>query len=460
MKRLLPFTCAWLAGAAVAGSLAATEFQSLRYEEDYRALRDPAARIEPLDALKFVPLTGEAFLSLGGELRWRYEYFRNALWGQGPQDGDGYWLTRAMLHADVHPTQDWRLFVQLKSGLADGRTGGPRATDEDRLDWHQAFVDRTWSGVGEGRVTLRLGRQELAYGSSRLISFRESPNVRQSFDGVTGIYRTAGWRIDAFAAYPVETDAGVFDDASDRARKLWGAYAVAKVPGVPGLSVDLYYLGLERDRAVFASGAAREVRHSFGTRVWGRRGGWDYNGEFVVQTGTFGAGTIRAWTAASDNGFTFVAAPGRPRLGLRANLSSGDRAAADGRLQTFNALFPRGAYFSEMGLLGPANLTDLHPSLRLAPAAHVTVVLDWDFFWRTSTGDGLYGPAVTLVRRPTAAAPARAVGDSPSLTATWRPDPHWTLSGVVASFRAGEFLRQSGPAADVAYVSAWMTYLF
>ena len=31
--------------------------------------------------------------------------------------------------------------------------------------------------------TLRIGRQEMSYGSSRLVSVREGPNVRRSFDG-------------------------------------------------------------------------------------------------------------------------------------------------------------------------------------------------------------------------------------------------------------------------------------
>src|SRR5690606_10364983 len=36
-------------------------------------------------------------------------------------------------------------------------------------------------------------------------------------------------------------------------------------------------------------------------------------------------------------------------------------------LQTFNPLFPRGAYFSQANLLGPLNHVDLHPALSLKP---------------------------------------------------------------------------------------------
>ena len=115
-------------------------YQPLRFNEDYRYLRDPARRTDVWDSIKYVPLrgNGEWYLSLGGELRERYEYFHHYLWGQGPQDPDGYLLQRYLLHADVHLGERLRFFGQLKSGLESGRTGGPRPPDEDELDLHQA----------------------------------------------------------------------------------------------------------------------------------------------------------------------------------------------------------------------------------------------------------------------------------------------------------------------------------
>lgn len=434
------------------------EFKSLRAEEDYRYLRDPAAWTESLDAIKYLPLSevGGSFLSLGGEVRLRYEYYRNAQWGQGPQDDDGYLLTRAMLHGDVQFNEAARVFVQLKSGLEDGRTGGPRPTDEDRLDLHQAFFDLR--GGAERTFTLRVGRQELAFGSSRLVSVRESPNVRQSFDGLRGIHETRTWRGDVFVSRPVETNPGSFDDATDRGRALWGAYAVLPCPVLPGARVDVYYLGLRRDRAVFDQGVASEKRHSVGARVWGQAGSWDYNWEFVGQAGSFGGADLRAWTVATDTGFNVPALPLKPRFGLKANVSSGDRDPHAVGLQTFNALFPRGAYFSESALLGPANLIDLHPGITLQ-ADSVTLTLDWDWFWRESDGDGLYGPAVNLVRSGRTSR-ARDIGNQGAVSLAWEPDRHWTVAAVYAHFNAGSFLRESGAGEDVDYASITLIYRF
>src|SRR5262245_45481348 len=69
-------------------------FKQLRYDESYAYLRDPARRADRLDPIKFMPFTanGGSYLTLGGEIRERYEYYHNSQWGLGTQDDDGYLL--------------------------------------------------------------------------------------------------------------------------------------------------------------------------------------------------------------------------------------------------------------------------------------------------------------------------------------------------------------------------------
>ena len=60
-------------------------FERLRQDEGWSALCDPARRMRWFDALKCVPLSASraTWLSLGGEVRERYEYTHHPLWG-GP----------------------------------------------------------------------------------------------------------------------------------------------------------------------------------------------------------------------------------------------------------------------------------------------------------------------------------------------------------------------------------------
>ena len=457
---LVSVALTWWSPAVIAQesqALSPPPYQSPRYEEDYSYLRNPARRNDFWNLVKYIPLNdkGDRYVSLGGEIRLRYEYFRDANWGSGPQDGRGYLLQRYMVHADLHLNDYIRVFGQLKSGLESGRTGGPRPPDEDELDLHQAFIDTRLNDV----LTLRLGRQELAFGSQRLVSVREGPNVRQSFDGGQVIIRSDVWRIDSFFTLPVETDRQVFDDSSERARLFWGVYAVRPLSLLPQGHVDGYYLGLDRKQAQFDQGSAHELRHSLGVRLWGKPSPWDYNFEFVYQWGNFGRGAISAWTAASDTGYTIRTGRFRPRLSVKANAASGDHSPSGRSLHTFNAMFPRGAYFGEIGLIGPANFIDVHPTAELELSETVSFSTDWVLFWRQSLRDGIYGNAVNLLRSGRTSR-ARYIGSQVSGQMEWHTNRHVTVTGMYSHFFAGEFLKETRPGRDVDYCSVWLTYKF
>src|SRR5262245_6225796 len=122
------------------------DYALLRQDEDYSYLRDDACRRDRWDSLKYVPLgsSGDSFLTIGGEAREWYEGFRNALWGVGPQDGNGYLLQRFMAYGDFHVSRRLRFFAQLTSNIEEGRNGGPRPViDESKLWFKQAFADIT-----------------------------------------------------------------------------------------------------------------------------------------------------------------------------------------------------------------------------------------------------------------------------------------------------------------------------
>jgi Alginate export len=436
-------------------------YRLLRYDEDWSPLRDSARRTEVLDRIKYIPLgaSGDCYLTIGGEVREQYERYDNPVWGQEPQDNNGYFLQRYMLHADLHMSNRVRAFIQIKSGIEKGRKGGPRPADEDELDINQAFVDVAFPLGAKRTVVLRAGRQEMLFGSGRFVGVRDGPNVRQSFDGVRAGMRGGAWRVDGFFTKLVKTNAGVFDDAPDHSQTFWGIYAVRPLKFLSEGNIDLYYLGIDRKRARFDQGTARERRHSIGMRFWGRKDAWDYNTEFVFQLGKFGDGTVRALAVASDTGYTLRRVRFRPRLGLKADVASGDRDGSDRQLQTFNTLFPRGQYFGEMALIGLANLIDLHPSLDFHLTDRFMVSVDWDVFWRESVKDGVYGNAINLLRSGKTSR-ARYIGSQPSLWMEWRINPHITFIANYTYFFSGSFLRETTPGRNMNYLMTQMVYRF
>ncbi len=436
-------------------------FLQLRYNENWSFLRDPSKRSDPLDPIKYIPLGCEGcYLTIGGEVRLYYENFRNETWGSEPEDKNGFWLQRFMLHADWHFGERVRVFSQLKSGNIQDRVGGPRPPDKNDLDVHQLFVDYKLSMQKGREATLRVGRQELSLGSARLIGFREGPNVRLSFDGARLSAKYRKWTLDAFAVKPVEIDPGFFDDGPIPGQSLWGVYAVRPLRVLSkDDKTDFYYFGLDKKRARFNQGAAREQRQTLGARLWNTSAPIDYNYEFVYQFGTFGAGKINAWTVASETGYTFQHAPLRPRLGIKANSTSGDKDPNDPDLQTFNALYPRGAYFGELSPIGPYNHTDLHPALNLKLHEQVELLFESVWYWRTSTRDGVYGIAGNLERAGNTSR-ERYVGQSIYAGFHFDLNRHTTFDIVGARFLAGGFLRQAPPGRNTTYFAAWLTYKF
>src|SRR5260370_6315783 len=363
------------------------------YEEDWRALQG-VGRTDVWDQVKFVPLSADGAVSLwlGGEARVTYERFGNQSFGVTPRNPDGYLLQRYLLHTDVHAGSRVRVWTEFNSGLENGRIGGPRPViDEDRLDRHQAFVDVTVGATGPSAAILRVGRQEMALGSGRRSALREGPNVPLSFDGVRVIAHAGPWQLDGWAARPVDTTPGVFDDGSHRSFDVWGVYSGRVITlSRQRVGLDVYYLGLARDAAQFEQGTANETRHTFGARVW-HRGVWAYDAEAMFQAGRFGSGDIRAWRAGIEGSHLLADAVWSPRLGLVLDAASGDKNAADPNLQTFKAMFQSGMYSGRAPLLGPSNSIRFEPSVTFAPARQRLLSVGLGFYWRQSVEDAPHG---------------------------------------------------------------------
>ena len=436
-------------------------YKQLRYDEDWSYLKDKTKRADRLDRLKYIWLGKEKwYLTLGGEARPFYERFKNENFGSSVNDKNGWVLQRYMLHADFHLGDKLRVFAQMKIGLINNRIGGARAADLDKLDLHQLFFDYKFSVKNNKTLALRLGRQEISFGSSRLVGTREGPNVRQSFDGVRLSARVKNWSLDGFAVKPVTTEAGFFDDKPVNQQTFGGFYAVSPNGFLTNKGkIDFYYFGLDKKNARFNQGAVREIRRTIGTRIWNNTDALDYNFEFAYQFGKFGAGRINAWTAASETGYTIHECVFKPRFGIKANRTSGDKNPLNPNLETFNPLFPRGAYFGQLSPIGPSNHTDLHGTLTLQPVAKLAVNLDYLNFWRTSSSDGVYNVAGVLLRRGDMSR-ARFIGRQYAVEGSYKIDSHTSLTINYSRFNVGKFLRETPPAENTNYFAAWLTYKF
>ena len=430
--------------------------------EDYRYLEDPIQRTEFWDRLKYIPFndTGSVYLSFGGETRQHYESIRNENWGATVEDNNGWYLQRYLLHADLHVGDRFRLFSQIQSGIETGRSGGPRGVDEDRLDLHQLFFDFSPRPLKNKDLTIRIGRQEIIFGSRRFFNYRERPNLRLSHDAVKIRAKTRSTDFTAFAGRPVQIDRDYFDNNSGNEHSFWGLYSVTNLGGVFPQKLDAYYIGLNREQARFDQGTANEIRHSIGSRLSGKLGAFDYNFEFMYQFGSFGDSTIGAYAVASDTGFTWdLGAESKIRFSLRADIYSGDDDPNDADLNAFNPFFPKGKHISQLAATGLINQRDLHPKISIQFNKHWFLTLSTEFIWRDSLDDGIYSIGNGLLKTGQASR-ARYVGTQPEVELKWQVDRHLDIKGIFVFFDAGPFIRETPPGNDIVYLGTMATYRF
>ena len=197
-----------------------------------------------------------------------------------------------------------------------------------------------------------------------------------------------------------------------------------------------------------------EHRHSIGLRFGGASSGWDWDAEALIQRGIFTGRDISAWGGALDLGRSFAQAPLKPRIGLRFDAGSGDANHADGKIGTFNPLFPKGPYFNEANLTSFTNLLALRPSLKVKPAQALDVEAAVQFKWRETLGDAVYlGPSTPLPG--TAGGTSRTIGQVYTLDATLQLDRHVALRAYYLHHSAGPATeRAGGRSVDFAMTSA------
>jgi hypothetical protein len=419
------------------------EFMSLRYNENYSFLKNDTLN-NWYKIMKFKKLgnSEDFFISSGGEVRYQFQHFTNEDWGNTPVKSYNSYYTRFLFHSDLHISKGIRMFVQLNSTYAIGRVTSIRMIDQNELDLHQAFLD--WKPIEN--ITFRIGRQEFLYGSQRIISVREGPNNRQSFDAVKLVYKESNTQFDGFYAKPVRIQLGQFNDALNNLEQIWSFY-VSNLSGKYYHNMDVYYLGFQSDSKTYDAGENDELRHSFGVRVWKKSESFSYDFEALYQFGSWGDYNIEAYTASIDASYFMNTGRKKTQLGLKTEFISGDKNRNDNSLNSFNPLYPRGAYFGLAALIGPVNLVDFHPSWTLGISPRIKLSLDYDAFWRYSINDGIYGPNVLLTFDSESA--ERFIGNQFGCAIEWQPNSFIAINPELMYFLAGPYIKDVSSGQDV-----------
>lgn len=388
----------------------------------------------------------------GIEDQTRFEYrdnnfdFNNSI---SAATDDSWLLNRARISLQLKPA-DWLTFYvqgqdsrEIDSKRAD-IPGVLGAEGDNPFDLRQLYVE-----IGDTKVSpfsLKVGRQVLLYGDQRLIGPLEWSNISRTFDAVKLRYTGEdGLWVDAFISSVVVIDRFGMDD-SDKDSLLSGLYAHIPTLGIQDTEVyALYFDDTNRNDHFLTLGTHWKS-------IPGKLGPWDYETEFVVQTGTAAGRDLRAFASYIEGGYTFQG-PWKPRLSLEYSYGSGDGNAADNKQGAFQNLFPTNhLHYGLMDAFSWSNIHDVALHLSAKPSAKLTTSLDFHLFWLDDTADTWRRANATTAVRPANAAASNYPGSELDLLITYAACANCNVTLGYSHFFAGDYLADTGASSDADFV--------
>ncbi|MDO8813447.1 MAG: alginate export family protein [Gallionella sp.] len=409
------------------------------------------------------------------------------------QDQKKFTSERARLKANIKVDQDISGVVEImhfrKWGGTDPNrvvdaTGGAAAAaaDDNWMDLNQAYIEV--KKLFDTNVTMKVGRQEMAYGDQRLVgntNFWSTYPFPRAYDALKFSAKYETIDVDAWYATVTErqmaglqgSPAAVSSMNSDRA--FTGIWATLK--NIPNHTVDLYLLNMD-DGAYTAAGAlgtydgtavipnfghfpyfvnaagatASQTKvHNFGGRLKGKSGNLDYTVELNKQTGKFGgdSANVDATGGAATVGYTMPEAMGLRLVGEYV-FASGDDTPTAGNHKTFYQFTP-----APHGKLGAQDLVAFQniKALRLGGAfnakKNLKISLDyWDFkldksqdYWYGSNGISTRGSTIGAGAEGLLA--DKNVGSEVDITADYNYSPALSFQAGYSLFNPGSGIKNA-----------------
>jgi hypothetical protein len=452
-------------------------FRPNLFENDFSFLSDPEHPYILGEELKNLPLGlfDDDRFSVGGELRHRYMNEDNRL-RPGSVPGNRrstYDLWRWRNYLDYRGDL-FRLYFETNDAASFNEDLPPLPIDENRFDIQNAFVDVPTFDRDGKPVVIRVGRQELLYGSQHLISPLDWANTRRNFEGLKLFSKGEAWDVDAFLTRPVNSATGNVvrarsRDHADASRTFSGVYATWHE--IQNNTVDVYWLWLREQEPVpgFADGS----RHTVGlrwagthpvkngcddvTRLWD----WDFEGAYQFGHDDDASGidrTVQAGFFSGVAGHTWSTLPWQPKLSALYYWGSGDRDPNDNEDNTFCVLFPLGhAYWGILDNLAGQNLIDYSVQAAVKPTAKLTCVAAMHWFDLDSAADRIYNVAGVPVG---ATGVGTEVGEELDLIATYVFHPNFNVQVGYSWFWYGGVVENSSLRRDDATQFYVQTTLF
>lgn len=421
------------------------EFKSLRFDEVWTRASNASQWDEAFKAIPLAP-GHPVTLTLGGQVRWREEFFR--AFNLVSQNDDNS-QSRVLLSADVQvgnrKTLHGRVFAEARDAQSYGRSlpGGARPSDADRHDVQNLLAD-----VGYGASFVRYGRQEIAINRERMFGVPDWSNTRRGSEGTRAQLVRGRFALEAIDARPVTVrqSRGNRADSTARFRVLSLGNSSGATPFVKGLPAVWQGYWIEQ---VIQTSSTRTRRLSSGGRTmwtWGKKPAarsYSFEMEGTVQQGHTGARALDGWFWIAESQVQWKGSRGAPSLAIGIEEASGEKASTTNTQEAFASLYPAAhAHGGYADVIGRTNARELHLIGTWDPVKPINLRGAWYRFDRLRTDDGIWTKQNTLFRAASGSRDRHAA-DEFDLTGTWKTSRHWRVIAGAAIVLPGPFLKNT-----------------
>ena len=404
---------------------ATAAYKGLFYDNDFSYLDDPAYCGWHLgESFKRLHFCDGVVADFGGQYRARYQHEVN-MRGLGLTGlSDDFLLHRTRIYGDIRIGDTFRVYGEMIDAVSDFERNAPRPIEEDRTDILNAFGDVLIADSCSGELWGRVGRQELLYGSQRVISPLDWANTRRTFDGAKLFWRGEDWNVDGFWTQPVYPTPNTRDEG-DASQDFAGLYTSYKGLGKE-TTVDFYYLHFSEDNAT-----AEFAYDTFGVYTTGNRNGWLYDAELAYQNARIAGAESAEFASTIGLGRKTGDAKWAPTLWLYYDYAS----------EFYHHQFPLAhKYLGFMDLYGRRNLHDLNVLATMPATDRLTLLVWYHQFWLANLDNGPFNVNMSPFN-PGVPAGNSHLGAELDFTAAYRLNPRTDILLGYSHFFTGDYYR-------------------
>lgn len=370
-----------------------------------------------------------------------------------------YALTRVWGGLEIRPSRQFTAYLQFVDAHALALPLTYVAANmRDEFDARQAFL--AWHPK---HIEIIAGRQELRYGSERLVGISNWTNTSRTWDGFLGRIGDKN-RLDLFSTsvvviHPTSLDthgAGLTFHGAVATFTTWAPHWVISpfvlVKALPRVQSQQSIYGTETE---VTPGA--EVSTKFPIHIY-------FDILAAMQRGSYSNDSIRAAAGFIKAGYFAEALSWKPRLAGEYDYASGNPKTDPNRIGTFDQQYPSNHNaFGLTDLFGFQNVKQQRVNLDVAPRRPLALLMQQEWLQVSTPFDSVYsGSASATVKAPATGFLSSDIGREFDASGQYAflGEGDMTLNAGVGRFSPGTLMRQNAHGAPLTLAYFGLTYRF